>query len=106
LIEAIDTKVALGLRDRASSSCFIASGCAFSELANARLENFVMEEGILRVTGKGIKRGLCLSWQGLRSLGVIFIDGTTEVGETPERQVRYSCRNAAQNSPLRASGRL
>jgi integrase/recombinase XerD len=55
LIEAIDTKVALGLRDRAIIELLYASGLRISELANARLENFVTEEGILRVTGKGNK---------------------------------------------------
>jgi len=55
LIEAIDTKVALGLRDRAMIELLYASGLRISELANARLENFVTEEGILRVTGKGNK---------------------------------------------------
>ncbi len=55
LIEAVDTKVALGLRDRAIIELLYASGLRISELANARLENFVTEEGILRVTGKGNK---------------------------------------------------
>ena len=35
-----------------------ASGLRISELANARLENFNFEEGILRVTGKGNKTRL------------------------------------------------
>jgi integrase/recombinase XerD len=55
LIESVDTKVALGLRDRAMIEVLYASGLRISELANARLENFAPEEGILRVTGKGNK---------------------------------------------------
>jgi integrase/recombinase XerD len=55
LIETIDTKVELGLRDRAMIELLYASGLRISELANARLENFVTEEGVLRVTGKGNK---------------------------------------------------
>jgi integrase/recombinase XerD len=55
LIDAIDTKVALGLRDRAMVELLYASGLRISELANARLENFADDEGILRVTGKGNK---------------------------------------------------
>jgi integrase/recombinase XerD len=55
LIEGIDTKAALGLRDRAMIELLYASGLRISELANARLEDFAMEEGILRVTGKGNK---------------------------------------------------
>jgi integrase/recombinase XerD len=58
LIERIDTKVAHGLRDRAMIELLYASGLRISELANARLENFAAEEGILRVTGKGNKTRL------------------------------------------------
>ncbi|MEP6604171.1 MAG: site-specific tyrosine recombinase XerD [Spartobacteria bacterium] len=55
LIEKVDTKVPLGLRDRAMIELLYASGLRISELANSRLENFATEEGILRVTGKGNK---------------------------------------------------
>jgi integrase/recombinase XerD len=58
LIESIDTKVALGLRDRAIIELLYASGLRISELARARLEHFSSEEGILRVTGKGNKTRL------------------------------------------------
>ena len=54
LIESVDTKANLGLRNRAMIELLYASGLRISELANARLENF-SEEGILRVTGKGNK---------------------------------------------------
>lgn len=53
LIESIDTKQPLGLRDRAIIELLYASGLRISELANARLESFNAEERILRVTGKG-----------------------------------------------------
>ena len=58
LIESIDTKVPLGLRDRAMIELLYASGLRISELANARLENFNSEERILRVIGKGNKTRL------------------------------------------------
>ena len=58
LIESIDTKHPLGLRDRAIIELLYASGLRISELANARLENFNAEERILRVTGKGNKMRL------------------------------------------------
>src|SRR3954466_5697794 len=58
LIEGIDTKQPLGLRDRAMVELLYASGLRISELANARLENFNTEERILRVTGKGNKMRL------------------------------------------------
>jgi integrase/recombinase XerD len=55
LIESIDTKVPLGLRNRALIELLYASGLRVSELASARLEHFSTTEGILRVTGKGNK---------------------------------------------------
>ena len=55
LIDNVDTKVPLGLRDRAIVELLYASGLRISELTNARLENFNAEERILRVTGKGNK---------------------------------------------------
>lgn len=58
LIEKVDTKVPLGLRDRAMIELLYASGLRISELAGSRLENFNAEERILRVTGKGNKTRL------------------------------------------------
>jgi integrase/recombinase XerD len=58
LIDSVDTKVPLGLRDRAIVELLYGSGLRISELANARLENFDAEERILRVTGKGNKTRL------------------------------------------------
>ena len=43
LIESIDTKHPLGLRDRAMVELLYASGLRISELANARLEKFRFE---------------------------------------------------------------
>ena len=55
LLNGIDTKVPLGLRDRAMIELLYASGLRISELAGARLENFYPEEGTIRVIGKGNK---------------------------------------------------
>ena len=55
LIESINTTAELGLRDRAMIELLYASGLRISELANARLEEFGSEDGVLRVTGKGNK---------------------------------------------------
>ena len=57
-LEAVDTKAAHGLRDRAIIELLYASGLRISELANARLENFNFEERVVRVTGKGNKTRL------------------------------------------------
>ncbi len=58
LIDSVDAKVPLGLRDRAIIELLYASGLRISELAQARLENFSFDEGIVRVTGKGNKTRL------------------------------------------------
>ena len=55
LLNSIDTKTSHGLRDRAMIELLYASGLRISELANARLENFHPEDGVIRVIGKGNK---------------------------------------------------
>lgn len=58
LLESVETKAPLGLRDRAMLELLYASGLRISELAGARLENLNLEEGVVRVTGKGNKTRL------------------------------------------------
>lgn len=58
LLESVDEKAPLGLRDRAMLELLYASGLRISELAEARLENLNLEEGVIRVTGKGNKTRL------------------------------------------------
>jgi integrase/recombinase XerD len=55
LLESVDVKRPLGLRDRAIAELLYGSGLRIAELVNARLENYSAEEGLLRVTGKGSK---------------------------------------------------
>lgn len=58
LLESVDGKAPLGLRDRAILELLYASGLRISELAGAKLENLNLEEGVVRVTGKGNKTRL------------------------------------------------
>lgn len=58
LIESIPLKRALGLRDRAMLEMLYASGLRVSELVNSRLEHLNLEDGFIRVTGKGNKTRL------------------------------------------------
>ena len=58
LLDAVDEKAQLGLRDRAMLELLYASGLRISELAAVRLENLNLEEGVVRVTGKGNKTRL------------------------------------------------
>ncbi len=55
LLESINANDPLGLRDRAMLELLYSSGLRVSELCDARLENLDMENGFLRVTGKGAK---------------------------------------------------
>lgn len=59
LVESITGNSALDRRDRAMLELFYASGLRLSELVGARLENLSLEEGWIRVTGKGAKTRLC-----------------------------------------------
>ena len=58
LIESINGTSPLDRRDRAILELFYASGLRLSELLDARLEHLSMEEGWIRVTGKGAKTRL------------------------------------------------
>lgn len=58
LLESVDGVAPLDRRDRAILELFYASGLRLSELAEARLEHLNLEEGWIRVTGKGSKTRL------------------------------------------------
>jgi len=55
LLESIDPSQRLGRRDKAILELFYSSGLRLSELCGLRLETTDLEEGFLRVTGKGNK---------------------------------------------------
>jgi integrase/recombinase XerD len=55
LLESIDDNLPLSRRDRAILELLYASGLRVSELTGARLENLFLEDGAIRVTGKGNK---------------------------------------------------
>jgi integrase/recombinase XerD len=58
LLEAPDTATALGVRDRAWLELMYASGLRVSELAGLPALSVFLDEGFLRVTGKGRKERL------------------------------------------------
>jgi integrase/recombinase XerD len=58
LLESVSGAGPLGLRDRAMLELLYASGLRISELCNVRLEGIDLEEGMIRVTGKGNKTRL------------------------------------------------
>lgn len=55
LAESIDTARPLGRRDRAIVELLYASGLRISELVSATLDALNLEDGLIRVTGKGNK---------------------------------------------------
>lgn len=55
MLESVDRDKMLGRRDLAILELFYASGLRLSELCGARLENLDLDEGFIRVTGKGGK---------------------------------------------------
>lgn len=58
LLGAPDTHMALGLRDRTMLELMYASGLRVSELVNLKSGELGMNEGVLRITGKGNKTRL------------------------------------------------
>ncbi len=58
LLESVDGNSPLDRRDRAILELFYASGLRLAELTGARLENINLDEGWIRVTGKGAKTRL------------------------------------------------
>jgi integrase/recombinase XerD len=55
MLESVDRDKPLGRRDLAILELFYASGLRLSELCGARLENLDLDDGFIRVTGKGGK---------------------------------------------------
>jgi len=55
LLESIDPSKTLGRRDLAILELFYSSGLRLAEICSARLETLDLEDGFLRVTGKGNK---------------------------------------------------
>lgn len=58
ILDSIDDTKVLGKRDRAILELFYASGLRLSEVCNLRLEFVDLEDGFLRITGKGQKTRL------------------------------------------------
>jgi integrase/recombinase XerD len=58
LLESVQGSEPLDIRDRAILELFYASGLRISEVTSARLENLSLEEGWIRITGKGNKTRL------------------------------------------------
>jgi integrase/recombinase XerD len=58
MLNAVDAKKRLGMRDRALLETLYATGMRVSELANFSFEQILFEEGMVRILGKGSKERL------------------------------------------------
>ena len=74
LLESVKGTAPLDRRDRAILELFYASGLRLSELVNAKLENLSLEEGWIRVTGKGNKTRLTPVGGGARAALQCYMD--------------------------------
>ena len=85
LVDAIDVSTAEGQRNRAIIEMLYGSGLRVSELVNLKLSNMYLDDGFMRVLGKGSKQRLVpisdeskkqfLLWMECRRASVIEQDG-------------------------------
>jgi integrase/recombinase XerD len=75
LLESIDDARPLARRDRAILELLYASGLRASELTGARLENLFLEEGSIRVTGKGSKTRVVPVGKAAREAITAYLEG-------------------------------
>jgi len=70
LLDSIDTTVPLGRRDLAILELFYASGLRLTEICKVRLETLDLDDGFIRVTGKGNKtRIIPVGGRALEAIG-------------------------------------
>jgi integrase/recombinase XerD len=66
LLESIEPKTPLDMRDRAMLELLYASGLRISELTNATIDALNLDQGFIRVTGKGNKTRIVPVGKGAR----------------------------------------
>lgn len=85
LLESIDGTLPLARRDRAMLELMYASGLRVSEVTGARLENLFLDDGAIRVTGKGNKTRIVPVGNAAREAIERYL-----AGERPELVSRFS----------------
>lgn len=86
LLDSVTGQEPLDLRDRAILEIFYASGLRISEVVNARLENLSLEEGWVRVTGKGNKTRLVPVGQAARDALALYLESGRPMIVKPKTQ--------------------
>ncbi|HVE15212.1 MAG TPA: site-specific tyrosine recombinase XerD [Chthoniobacterales bacterium] len=94
LLAAVGDGDPLALRNRAILELLYASGLRISELCNARLENVDLEEGWIRVTGKGNKtRIVPVGAKAVEAIGrYLSVERPTLVGPRSGAEIFLSVR--------------
>ena len=78
LIESIDLSTREGQRNRAILETLYSCGLRVTELCNLKLSDLYLEEGFIKITGKGEKQRLVpISPRAIRELQLYFIDRNT-----------------------------
>ncbi|MEQ1839772.1 MAG: tyrosine recombinase [Verrucomicrobiales bacterium] len=85
LLESIDDTLPLSRRDRAMLELMYASGLRVSEVTGSRLENLFLEDGAIRVTGKGNKTRIVPVGSAAREAIGLYLEG-----ERPSLVSRFS----------------
>ena len=102
LIESVNGTAPLDRRDRAILELFYASGVRLSELADARLENLSLEEGWIRVTGKGSKTRLSPVGGAARDAIAAYVEHARPALVKPKTQSHiFISRNGTRLTPAR-----
>lgn len=102
LVESVNGTAPLDRRDRAILELFYASGVRLSELADARLENLSLEEGWIRVTGKGSKTRLSPVGGAARDAIAAYIEHARPELVKPKSQSHiFISRNGTRLTPAR-----
>jgi integrase/recombinase XerD len=83
LLGAIDTATPEGFRDCVIILTLLDTGLRVSELAGLRLDDVWLEEGVLKVTGKGGKERIIPIGKGVRRLLWRYISGVRPGPENP-----------------------
>jgi integrase/recombinase XerD len=86
LLESVQGNGPLDLRDRAMLELTYASGLRVSEVTGTRLENLNLEEGWIRVTGKGNKTRLVPVGQEARASVKRYLDSARPTLVKPKTQ--------------------
>jgi len=97
LVEAPDSATSLGIRDRAILELLYASGIRVSELVGLDLGDMDLQEGLLRVLGKGAKERIVPFGQKATEALQRYLFARREILENSRR-----CRTAAARSAAEA----